>query len=170
MSATPIPTTVIRTLEGPCGTAELLDLSALQALRPDVGGTLATWFLTCPRQSPAWDRYALSIVHLREVEGLPAPRIDVLGATHEVLLIAYHPGYHPSPLDAATWVPMFPVNLAHQVVLNDDLQAAECLELAARAVVHGLLWAEPPLSGQREPWVGTLELTAEHLRTGGHHE
>lgn len=165
-----LPTTVVRSIEGPCGRADLVDLSPHAATRPDWAATMATWFLTCPGQSPAWSCYGLSTIHLREMPGVRPAVIHTLGATHEVLLIAFNPAERPVATDIGTWSFLLPPNVMHQVVLNDDFQAVELAELAARAVVNGTLWAEPPLSGQREPWATTLDITAAHLRTGGHHE
>lgn len=153
------------TLEGPAGSAT-----------PAVGApdaTVAAWFLTCPGQSPAWDKYALGIVHLREQDGVQQAKITTPGATHEVLLIALDPDTNPTA-HAATWHHLRPCNVVEQVQLTDDQGAVELLELCARSVVDGLLWAEPPLSGQVEPWRTTLIRTSAHLRgephaSGDHH-
>jgi hypothetical protein len=125
---------------------------------------VAAWFLTCPGQSPAWSNFQLSAVHLRAEAGLPAPVVHVKNATHEVLLFALNPDANPVRDDVETWQPMRPLNLAEQIQVPSDQAAAALLELTAQAVVDGLLWAEPPLSGQFEPWRSTLASTAAHFR------
>ena len=47
-------------------------------------------------------------------------------------------------------------------------QIAEVAWLMAWAIVTGHCWAEPPLSGQREPFRSIALATAEHYRPGGH--
>lgn len=131
----------------------------------DMGATVATWFLDCPGQSPAWRHYLLSVVHLRPIKGQEhEPVFQFPGATHEVMVVALDPGKHPSPTDIQTWYHLTPVNVAQQLVLEDDEQARKLLHLAARAVVSGLLPAEPAMSGAKEPWQSTLVNTAAHMR------
>jgi hypothetical protein len=136
--------------------------------KPDTTATIATWFLHCPRQSPAWDRYGLSIVSLRDIDGVPPANVRVLGATHEVLLLAFDPKHEPRADDPNTWVALRPINVCEQVTLPDDDAARELLTLAARAVVNGVLFAEPPLSVQGEPWRTSLIKTSAHLRGEEH--
>jgi hypothetical protein len=131
----------------------------------DMSATIATWFLDCPGQSPAWRHYLLSVVHLRPIEGQShEPVFQFPGATHEVMVVALDPDRKPSPADSETWFHLTPVNVAQQLVLEDDEQAKELLHLAARAVVSGILPAEPALAGAKEPWQTTLVNTAAHMR------
>lgn len=135
---------------------------------PAQAATVAMWFLHCPGQSLAWDRYALSVVHLRMLPGVPPARILVPCATHEVLLVAYHPQADPQPTDPESWRILTPVNVHEQIELPSDEDAADLLRHAAQAVVDGVLPATPPLSGQVEPWRTALIKSAAHLRGEEH--
>lgn len=156
-----------RTLTGPAGTAVEIILG--DPANPDQAATVAAWFLTCPAQSPAWDHYMLAVVHLRDVPGQTRPaNIRIPHATHEILVAALDPDAHPTADDTTTWQFLLPINVSEQLELPDDAAAIDLLELAARAVLDGRLWAEPPLSGQVEPWRTALIKTAAHARGETH--
>lgn len=154
-----------RILTGAFGTAtEVLFHSA----EPDHQAHIGTWLLDCPGQSPAWSHYALMCVHLRPLAGeSKSAHIRFPGATHEILLLALNPETNPSPSaddPPGSWDFLRPINLCEQVQLPGDAAAAELLAEAAQAVVDGILWAEPPLSGQKEPWRTCLIKSAAHAR------
>lgn len=154
-------------LEGVAGTAtEILVEGPFP--RPELAATLASWFLHCPGQSPAWSHYVLSVIHLRPIEGARPAVIRVPGATHEVVLLALDPTLEPQPTDSETWSFLTPVNVMEQVELPGDDQAVTLCRLSAQAVVAGYFWAEPPLSGQVEPWRTSMIKTAAHLRGEEH--
>ena len=151
-------------LTGPAGSATKLEVHG--AVGPQTA-TVACWWLHCPGQSPAWDRYLLAAMHLRPVDGHEAV-IRVPHATHEVMITALDPAPVPTPRDPSTWRHLRPINLQEQVQLPDDDTAVELLRLCAEQVVSGLLWAEAPLSGQVEPWRTSLVRTSAHLRGEEH--
>lgn len=151
-------------LTGPCGTAAVLEFVPAPDDPADWLATVATWWLHCPGQSPGWDTYLLSVVHLRPIDGAHEAVINVAGASHEVVLAALNPALGPVPNDNDTWQRLTPLNVVEQVQLPDDDTARELAALTARGVVDGTLWAEPPLSGQREPWHTSLIKTCAHLR------
>jgi hypothetical protein len=155
-----------RVLEGPAGTATevIVTRPATKAQQ----ATVASWLLHCPGQSPAWHHYLLATVHLRPIPGTPPPSITVPGATHEVMLAALDSAAHPVPERPDRWVMLRPMNAVEQVHLPSDGAAAELLEQAAKAVLAGVLPAEPPLSGQREPWHTSMIKTSAHLRGEEH--
>ncbi len=157
---------VAETVVGPAGWAGRVELDDVVG---DAVATVAFWFIHAPGQSPAWDKYGLGVVHLRDVPGQSRPPVRRFPSmTHEVLLVAYDPQRDPQATDPESWSPLHPVNLCEQVALPGDAAAAELLDLCARAVVAGVLWAEAPLAGQREPWRSALAQTASHLRGEGH--
>lgn len=153
-------------IEGVYGTATEIVVDGEPA-QPDWAATCATWFLHCPGQSPAWEHYQLSIIHLRPIDGVPPAHIRVAGATHEVMLVAIDPTSDPHPLDRRRRF-LRPINVEEQVHLDNDDQAVTLARDCARAVVDGILWAEPPLSGQVEPWRTALIRTTAHLRGEPH--
>lgn len=156
-----------RILKGPAGTATEVLMEGKRAT-PDQTATLSTWFFDCPGQSPFWDNYLLSIIHLRPIEGVKPADIRVPGATHEVLLLALDPNKKPQATKLKSWSWLLPMNLCEQVELPDDKAAVVLLAQVAGAVVDGRLWAEPPLSGQKEPWRTVLVRTAAHHRGEEH--
>jgi hypothetical protein len=124
--------------------------------------TVAMWFLDCPGQSSGWRHYHLAIIHLRPIEGVKPAIIRSPGATHEVMLLALDPKPSPSPTNAKSWQYLSPYNYIGQLALPSDEEAKRGLEAMARGVADGHLWAEPPLSLQREPWDSQLRLWEAH--------
>lgn len=165
--AAAVKVTTGRVLSGPAGTATELIFKG-KPERPDWEATLGKWFLHCPGQSPAWDCYGLSMIHLREIKGVPPAIIRLPHATHEILLMAYDPDANPVATDVRTWRKLTPINLMEQVQLPSDDAARELLASCALEVIRGNLWAEPPLSGQVEPWRTVLIKTSAHARSEVH--
>jgi len=131
----------------------------------DQEATVATWFIDAPGQSPAWRHYVLGVVHLRPIEGQTRPPVVTeAGATHEIIMYACDPELDPTPDDMESWEPLRPLNLVAQFQVPDDEAARSLLRLTAQAVVEGRLWAEPPLSGQTEPWHTIISQTSAHFR------
>jgi hypothetical protein len=153
---------------GPAGTATEVVGTLEPDDPPDWRGTVATWFLDCPGQSPAWRHYLLFVIHLRPIEGVRPAEIRVPHATHEVYLFALDPQPGPTPMDVKAWRFLRPQNVMEQVQLPHDEAASELAGLAAKAVVEGKLPAEPPLSGAKEPWRTSVLQTAAHLRGEEH--
>lgn len=151
-------------MTGPCGTATRVQFAP--SLPPHSG--VATWWVHAPGQSAGWQNFALHVIHLRDLPGVPAAHVRVGGATHEVMVLAVDPTAPCDPTDPSTWRYLFPQNVAEQVHLHDDAEAEVLGELCAKAIVDGHLWAEPPLSGQVEPWRSSMILTTAHLRGEPH--
>lgn len=156
---------------GPCGRANNV-LQQLIDREPDKPhGAVGFWFVHAPRQTPLWHHYVLACVHLRPMGDLPDPNITEAGATHEFHLFALDPDPEPSVEDPSTWSRLLPANFIGQYVIAGDPKhadqvAAEVCALAAEAITDGRLWAEPPLSGQTEPWHTALQTTISHYRDG----
>lgn len=135
----------------------------------DETATLAVWYLHCPLQSPAWDDYLMSVIHLRPIDGATRePTINLPHASHELLIVALDPKATPSPDNPLSWRILTPINLAEQFEVPNDAAAVHLLEAAVDAVLAGMLWAEPPLSGQVEPWRTTVIRTSACLRGEAH--
>lgn len=149
---------------GPAGVAVhvMLDDDLLE--NPSWVATVSQWFITCKGQSPMWEHYILGMVHLREIPGGAPAKINIPHATHEIILYALDPDKNPVANDHNTWRPLIPLNFTLQVELPSDSAAAYLTDQCARAVVNGQLWAEPPLAGQKEPWMTTVLQSAAHLR------
>lgn len=151
--------------EGRTGTAHEVIVD-----RPDTSdatATLGAWFLRCPHQSIGWECYVLSVIHLRPIPKVRPAVIRAPGATHELIIIALDPDKDPSP-DPTTWHHLVPINLMEQFQVPTDADAVELLDASVRAVLDGELWAEPPLSGQVEPWRTVIIKTSAHARGEEH--
>ena len=128
---------------------------------------VAAWLIHAPGQSPAWEWYVLSAVHLRGTPGLPPPVLHRPGVTHELVLFALEA--EPASLAADTsWRPLHPPNMVEQITAPTDEGVADLAARLATAVTVGDLPAEPPLAGQLEPWRSTVQDSAAHLR--GEHD
>lgn len=156
-----------RLLEGPAGVAREVIVDEFDTV--DQSATLACWFLTCPGQSPAWENYLLSCVHLRPVEGAEHDAvINVPGATHELMVLAMNPDFHPVAEDPETWGFLRPTNVIEQFEVPSDNDAIRLTGQTVRAVLDGIFWAEPPLAGQVEPWRSSIIRTSAHYRGEPH--
>ena len=159
----------LRQLRGTHGRATELELEESDIKVADHSATVSCWFIDAPGQSLFWQHYLLGIYHLRPIEGSDKPIKKLYdGVTHELSLIALDPDRRPKVDDMQTWRHLVPINFVMQVELASDEQAKELLMLASKGIVDGLLWAEPPLSGQKEPWLSSMLQTSAHLRGEAH--
>jgi hypothetical protein len=145
---------------------------------PDHGGSVAQWILRCPGQTPAWDTYVVSTVHLRDIPGVPPAVLNIPGASHEFSIWALDPSSLgiSSPLEVLlTRVEgegfqfLRPSNYVKQYVGLTDSEAEQATDLLAEAILIGSLPAEPPLSGG-DYWSVFMERTIEHIQTHRHRE
>lgn len=146
-------------LQGEAGSAFLLPLEPYRAEHPEWSATLASWFFILPRQSPAWDKYQLSVVHLREAPGVPPAVLNYPGAEYEIHFWALDPQLHPAFDVLETWRYLEPTNYVSQFGGVTDEKAIEACEEMARHLVRGHLPAEPQgIHGARELWKTYLQL------------
>lgn len=158
-------------IDGVNGSGLLCDMDA-ERPDPDQNATVCAWLLTLPNWSPAWDKYLLSCVHLREMKGQSRPpTITLDGATHEFILSALDPAGNPDPNNIFNGGARFltPLNVVEQFIVDSDEQACELVHKVALALVNGFLPAEPQgIVGSRTLWRRAISQTADHIRTGGH--
>lgn len=137
---------------------------------PEQQATLAQWFVHLPGQA-VWSDYLINVVHLRPIDGAPPAVLDRADATHEVLVVALDPIENPRPNAMETWRFLRPINVQCQFQVPSDDLAIEMGRLLTQACLDGVLFIEPGgIRGAREYWQGTVDRTAEHMRTGGHQE
>ena len=130
--------------------------------RPDLVAVVSSWFIFAPKQSPVWNHYALSTIHLRDVPGTkPVVRLFPQ-ATHEIVLAALDPREKPQAEDPYTWQ-YLRLNLCEQIVLRNDAAASAICRAGAEQIVAGRLWAEAPSPGTFEPWRTFLRLHSAAL-------
>lgn len=140
-------------------------------LEPAQHATLTAWLIYAPGQAAGWDHYLLAVVHLRPIEGTPPAKINGFGYTHEFLLCALDPERKPVKDDAKTWAPIYPVNACVKFMVGSDADAVDIADQAVAMIVRGLIPAEAAFPNQgQQSWSQIITSTAEHKRTGGHHE
>jgi hypothetical protein len=141
------------TLAGAHGSAWLIDRdTAMQRLGrqgdPRCSVSLKSWVVQAPWAHPLWSCYAVLCVALRDVPGVPAAKINLPGATHEVLLYALDPDHTPAVDEKPR--PLIPVNFAGQFIEPSDEAADARIERAVQDVIDGKL---NPDTDFRSQWV-----------------
>jgi hypothetical protein len=121
-----------------------------------VDATVAAWILFCPWAHPAWHNYAVLVIHLRPVEGLGKPKINLPGATHEVWVYALDPDKDPDPRNPMKTV-LTPPNFigqwtsqARRNPVDLDRDATEKVERHLDEILAGEL---SPDTDYRHEWV-----------------
>lgn len=147
------------TIIGPHGAAWKLDLAAVRAAfgcDEKRDGSVCLWIVFAPWANMAWSYYTISAIHLRSVEGLPPAKINLAGATHEVVVAAMDPRVAPSLTGSPrSW--LSPLNFMGQWVVNErpnpvdlDRTAAARIEEIVREILDGRL---NPDTDFRHEWV-----------------
>ncbi len=132
---------------------------------------LDRWLLHCPLSHPFWPWCVVSVISLRDVPGMKPAVITTPGATHEVMIFALDPDFHPDDRwctgGAGRWNArtLTPANLVEQLVGLTDEHANELVFLFAHSCCDGLT---SPDSDYRAQNVRLLQGTADHLRQGRH--
>ena len=128
--------------------------------------TLGCWILTIPGAHPWWHDYLLSIVHLRDIPGVPPAIKHFPEATHEIMLYALDPDVDPpDPDDGDNFHPKFltPANLVEQIHGVTDEQARSITEKLGRAFVDGIA---SPDTDYRSHTQKLLRNTIKHFTIG----
>lgn len=143
-------------LAGPKGRAWRVDLDALRvtmAVGAQEDGTLAAWIVEAPWVHPIWHSYALTLLHLRPVVGIPPPKFYFPGATHELWLHALNPEAKREGLilgrASYSQYCMNQLNFGGQFVEVEDQLADERVRSAVQEVIDGKLSAD---AGDMSAW------------------
>lgn len=100
-----------------------------------------------PWAHPVWHSYMLMAVHLRPLPGFPPPKINLTGATHEVMLYALDPEYTPRLDDVQKY--LTPGNFHGQWIAESDAAATAKVEGCVNDILNGLL---SPDTDHRRTW------------------
>lgn len=152
-------------LTGPYGRAWKISHADSDS-RPDYAASLGAWLVEQPTGHPARAFHSVGVIHLRPIAGVQPAVLLFPEATHEFLCMALDPT-KPLP-EVEHWQEaafLMPPDLAHQVALPADEQAAEVCELAVKYAITGGLPLDDDVRAQ---WASILSKTAEHYRPGGH--
>jgi hypothetical protein len=119
---------------------------------------VAGWIVEASWANCAWHSYAVAVIHLRPIPGVPEAHIAFEGATHQICFFALDPRQprEPSITSGEPVAFLTPVNFAGQFTAANDAEAMERVEADVRLIVEGEL---SPDTDHRAVWVG---------RYGGH--
>lgn len=92
--------------------------------------------LRFPEAHPMWHDYLISIVHLRQVDDLPAPALSNELSSHEISCFALNPEFNNQPLVNGFQI-LVPPNLIFQFEGLTDEQAKEAFRLYLSALSNG---------------------------------
>jgi len=157
-------TAVAPAMTGLLGSAWQIDMAAVAvrhgfAEDPRQSVTLPCWIASAAYAHPMWSHYAILCVALRETPGVPAPVINMPGATHEVMVFALDPKRIPAVDDFPAYLQ--PVNFAGQFIEPDDLSATVRVQQAVQDIIDGKL---NPDTDFRSMW--TQRFSGSNLKPG----
>lgn len=152
------------TLRGKHGNAWLVDLEAISRRRGTVNDprnavSLPCWIASAAYAHPMWSHYAIMCIALRDVPGLPPAKVNLEGATHEVMVFAMVPDQAPAVDDMPKL--LHPGNFIGQFIAPDDMAAAARVQQAVQDVIDGTL---NPDTDFRRLWVERF--SASNLKPG----
>lgn len=119
--------------------------------------------LRFPEAHPMWHDYMLSLVHLRPVEGMPAPSLQNQNSSHELICYALNPDANNQPTNFDSFKVLTPMNLVFQFEGLTDDQAKEAFALYLTALSTGTM---SPDTDYRNAQRATLRAIQEGVLKG----
>lgn len=103
--------------------------------------SVARWIVTAPWAHPAWQQYWLTLVHLRDIPGVPPAHRYDKRATHELQIWAMDPKVPHAPGESLKPRSLLqPQNFVGQrCFVEDDIEAGRYLRQLVGAIVAGVL-------------------------------
>jgi hypothetical protein len=151
------------------GEAWQIDVARSRALageNEESDSTVALWIVYAPWAHPFWSYYFIGAIHLRPIPKLPPAKINLPGATHEVIVFALSPDFVPDPVDSKKNRRLSPVNFVGQWIVPDrpnpvdlDRGAREKIDGVVLEIIRGKL---SPDTDFRHQWV--LRFSASNRR------
>lgn len=135
---------------------------------PDHRATLASWLVKRPGAHPFWQWWLLSVISLRDIEGVPPAHKRYPEAEYEFMIATVDPESHPDPKpeDALPGFGLLrPIDVIVQFHGVTDDQARRIAGLAIDAIVHGML---SPDQDYRRSWESAIRNTVDHFVQGVH--
>ncbi len=144
---------------GPAGSAFRVEWKATQ--EPQV--ILARWGLTLPGQHAFWNRYYLSVISLREIDGMPSPIKSKPEYTHEMTVFAVNPELSEAEFIRGTFSILESVNHVVQFTSESDDKAISAARSMVSRLTRGDEFVEPSgISGARERFEESVRYLLEH--------
>lgn len=132
---------------------------------PDAG--IVAYQVNRPGAHPWWEWWVVSVVSLRDIDGIPVARKSYPEATHEFVIASLSPDDPvPMPDDPAPkYCYLTPIDVVHQFHGLDDGQAKDLCAAAIKAIVIAGI---SPDQDFRAFWKNLLTNTIQHIALGGH--
>jgi len=131
--------------------------------RPDHAATIAGYLLFCPGAHAFLSWWMTSVIHLRDIPGVPPAKIIVPGATHEILCVTINPERCPDPDPEHTedFHYLRPIDQAVQFIAPSDAAATAVLAALVNRIVIGDI---SPDSDYRSVWQKYIQLKSAAAR------
>lgn len=146
-------------IRGLAGGAERIPVETF-GMTADQSATLESWLLHLPGQA-IWHHYTLSMIHLRNIEGVKPAVRQHDEAEYELMLVALDPDKGPTATDRESLHPLRPINFVRQFHFargSDDDRARRLCATFVVYLVHGDLPAElQGIRGAEELWSRTVD-------------
>lgn len=104
---------------------------------------IGCWIVEAPWAHPLWHSYAISLAHMRHVEGLQDNHVYLEGATHEIYVFALDPNADLEKIISGEEFSgpalLHPMNFAAQFIANDDEEAQARVYKSIKEIIDGKL-------------------------------
>jgi hypothetical protein len=134
---------------------------------PAWAATLNAWIVNVPGAHPFWSWWQVSVVHLRDLHGVPPAHRRYPEAEYEFMIVAFDPDTPPDPDDRGGDGAKFltPIDVVEQFHGIADAQAAQLCDGAVAAILRG---RASPDQDYRSWWHACIRSSVEHAALGGH--
>ena len=140
------------------------DGSRAWLVKVDGGTSLTAWLVNRKGAHPLWSWWCVSVVHLRDISGMPPAKKHYPEAEFELMVVAVDPDHSPDPDKAHEGYPLLsPVDVVHQFHGLSDTDAIRLCAEAVEAIVEHRI---SPDQDFRAAWRTNLEFAIERFRTG----
>jgi len=109
---------------------------------------------------PLWNQWALSLVSLADISGIPPAAKHHPDNTHEIMIISVNPDFkiNPDKSPGRGWM-LHPFDVAKQFKVPMDMDAEDLAKNCVKAICDG---AMSPDQDFRSIWNKIIDSTAEH--------
>lgn len=130
---------------------------------PAQAASLAGWLVHQPGVHPHWEYWLLSVVHLRDIEGIDPAKKAFPEATHELTILSLDPDIGvPDPDKPEKFRYLMPQDLVKQIASTD----ADAIKIAGGMIDIVIAGKMAMDSDYRGSWSTLIDNTLTHLREG----
>lgn len=122
--------------------------------------TLTSYLLHVPWAHPAWSYYLLSLIHLRDLPGIPPATKKYPDAAYELIIISLDPQFTPDP-DIGKFHFLEPFDVVEQFHGVTDAQVIEMGEVFVQAILAGTI---SPDQDYRSHWTHMVAAAVQYFQ------